>query len=111
MENKVNLKPIYLAEKLLRIRQIMGLSQNEILARMGLSESLTRSRISEYEAGFGPPLLVLLRYARLANVTVDVLLDDELELPTQLPSPQRSDGIRRTPIKSPIKSAGKKIKQ
>jgi transcriptional regulator with XRE-family HTH domain len=95
MEKKESLKPLYLTQKLLRIRQALGLSQNEIIRHLGLSENLTRSRISEYEAGYGPPLVVLLRYARLANVWVEVLIDDELDLPAQLPSPQTSAGVKR----------------
>lgn len=95
MEKKQSLKPLYLTQKLLRIRQAMGLSQNEIITHLGLGANLTRSRISEYEAGYGPPLVVLLRYARLANVLVEVLIDDELDLPAQLPSPQTSAGVKR----------------
>jgi transcriptional regulator with XRE-family HTH domain len=39
------------------------------------------ARLSEYESGIREPdLLVLLRYARLAHVSVDVLIDDELRL-------------------------------
>ena len=95
MEKKQSLKPLYLTQKLLRIRQALGLSQNEIIMYLGLSENLTRSRISEYEAGYGPPLVVLLRYARLANVLVEVLIDDELDLPAKLPSLQTSAGVKR----------------
>ena len=46
---------------------------------------LYQSGIHEYEKGTRePPLPVLLRYARLANVYLDVLVDDELDLPAQL---------------------------
>jgi transcriptional regulator with XRE-family HTH domain len=38
--------------------------------------------VSEYERGLREPtLLVLLRYARLAGISVDALIDDELSLP------------------------------
>ena len=90
MERKARLKPKYLAPKLRQIRDALGLSQNEIIVQMGLTGELTRSRISEYEAGYGPPLVVLLRYARLANVIVDVLIDDALDLPAKLPHPQHA---------------------
>jgi hypothetical protein len=33
-----------------------------------------------------PTLMVLLRYARVAGVIVDVLIDDELDLPENLPA-------------------------
>lgn len=95
MGRKARMKPRYLAEKLQQIRLRMGLSQDGILERMQVADVLTRSRISEYEAGHEPPLPVLLRYARLANVLVEVLIDDELELPANLPSPKTSAGVRR----------------
>jgi transcriptional regulator with XRE-family HTH domain len=67
-----------------------------MLQRLGLHEKLSRTSISAYELGTGePPLPVLLDYARLANVWVDVLIDDELELPARLPSAKKSEGVRR----------------
>jgi transcriptional regulator with XRE-family HTH domain len=79
-------KPERLAEKLLQIRATLGLSQNEMLSRLGLSEGLFRSAISGYELGTRePPLPILLTYARLAGVCMDVLCDDKLELPQKLP--------------------------
>jgi transcriptional regulator with XRE-family HTH domain len=88
--------PLRLAEKLLHIRLALGLSQNEMLRRLGSPEMLQQSSISGYERGVRePPLLILLEYARAANVYVDVLLDDELDLPSRIPSPQRHEGIRR----------------
>ena len=79
-------KPKRLPEKLLSIRLALGLSQNEILGRLDLGESLLRNAISGYElGGIEPPLPVLLKYARLAGICVDVLIDDELDLPDKLP--------------------------
>jgi transcriptional regulator with XRE-family HTH domain len=78
-------KPERLAEKLIQVRVALGLSQNEILSRMGLTERLNRDDISKYERGVREPsLLVLLRYARTAGVSTDVLIDDELDLPAKL---------------------------
>jgi hypothetical protein len=37
-----------------------------------------------------------LKYARLVGVSTDVLIDDELDLPDKLPSPTKSEGVRRT---------------
>ena len=80
-------KPERLAEKLIQIRVALGLSQNEILSRMGLTERLNRDDISKYERGVREPsLLVLLRYARTAGVSTDVLIDDSLDLPAKLPT-------------------------
>ncbi len=38
-------KPIRLAEKLLQIRLALGLSQNELIRRLGLEDEITQSRI------------------------------------------------------------------
>jgi transcriptional regulator with XRE-family HTH domain len=84
MARGARLKPERLAEKLIRIRVTLGLSQNELIRR--LEVGLTQNRISEYETGKGePPLPILLRYARLAGVCVERLIDDELDLPDKLP--------------------------
>ncbi len=80
-------KPEYLAAKLLQIRATLGLSQNGMLKRLGLDEELFRSSISAYEHGKRePPYPVLLKYARVAGVCADVLIDDNLNLPAKLPS-------------------------
>lgn len=89
-------RPTRLAEKLLGIRQELQISQNEIISRLGISGELTQARISAYERGVRePPLLVLLKYARIANVSVEALIDDELDLPEKLPSHPKSEGIKR----------------
>lgn len=80
-------KPARLPEKLLQIRSALGLSQNEMLVRLGLGEKLYRTAVSGYELGTSePPLPVILQYARLAGVCTDVLLDDDLDLPAKLPA-------------------------
>ncbi|MBV8858609.1 MAG: helix-turn-helix transcriptional regulator [Acidobacteria bacterium] len=85
MARGARLKPDRLSEKLVQIRMALGLSQNELIRRLELD--LTQNRISEYETGRGePPLPVLLKYARLAGVSTDVLIDDELDLPGKLPN-------------------------
>jgi len=76
-----------LAGKLLQIREALGLSQSEMLRRLGFEKSLDYKRISEYELDKNePPLAVLLSYARAAGVCMDMLVDDELELPDRLPA-------------------------
>jgi len=55
------------------------LSQGDIAAKIGVKD---RASISGYERGERePPLPVLLAYARLAKVSVERLIDDELDLP------------------------------
>ncbi|HEY0081645.1 MAG TPA: helix-turn-helix transcriptional regulator [Pyrinomonadaceae bacterium] len=89
-------KPARLSEKLLQIRLALELSQDGMLQRLGLGEKLSRTTVSAYEVGTSePPLPVLLEYARAAGVWVDVLIDDELDLPDNLPTPTRHEGIRR----------------
>lgn len=89
-------KPKRLPEKLLQIRQALGLSQNGMLRRLGLPEKLIQTSISGYERGArDPSLLVLLEYAREAGVYLDVLVDDEIDLPAKLPASPKSEGIRR----------------
>lgn len=100
MGRKARQRPKRLAEKLAQIRTALGLSQNEMIKRLGAEDTLTQNRISEYELGVHEPsLLTLLQYARAANVLVEVLIDDELDLPARLPSAKRSEGVRRIPGK------------
>jgi transcriptional regulator with XRE-family HTH domain len=89
-------KPTRLAEKLSEIRRKLGLSQNEIIRRMGLTNEVTREEVSKFERGARvPPLPVLLCYARVAGVYTDVLIDDEVDLPTNLPTNPKHEGIKR----------------
>ncbi len=75
-------RPARLAEKLLHIRLSLGLSQSEMLERLGMAETGHRNFISDYERGVREPsLLQLLAYARSGQVSMDVLVDDELNLP------------------------------
>lgn len=90
MGSKARMKPARLAEKLLQIRNALGLSQSELVRRLGLEDVLEYKRISEFELGNAePPLPVLLRYARAANISTDTLIDDELDLPSKLPASSR----------------------
>lgn len=89
-------KPARLAEKLLQIRTALDLSQNGMLRRLEIAEKGYRNYISDFENGVREPSLpVLLKYARLAGVSMDVLVDDELDLPQQLPPLQTSDWVMK----------------
>jgi transcriptional regulator with XRE-family HTH domain len=89
-------KPAHLAKKLRQIRLSLGLSQNEMLRYFGLDEELFQGSISGYELGTRePPLPVLLKYALAANLYVEALIDDELDLPQNLPCKSKSEGTRR----------------
>jgi transcriptional regulator with XRE-family HTH domain len=95
MGKAVRERPARLAEKLLHIRQALGLSQNGMIRRVGMADNLVQADISTYEIDQRePPLKVLLAYARAANVSVEALIDDDLDLPERLPAKPRSEGIR-----------------
>jgi transcriptional regulator with XRE-family HTH domain len=91
MGTKPRQRPQRLGEKLLAIRNALGLSQSEMVRRLDV-EGIVPSQISEFETGKREPsLIVVLQYARAANVCADVLIDDELDLPAKLPAkPKRS---------------------
>jgi transcriptional regulator with XRE-family HTH domain len=88
-------KPKRLAEKLLTIRTALGLSQNGLIRRLGFTDDLTQAEISMFERGIRVPSLpVLLEYARAAGAYMEVLVDDGLNLPENLPTSPKSEGIR-----------------
>lgn len=85
MSRKSRLRVKNLPRKLLKIRQALNLSQGEMLRLLNFEELTDRSVISGYERGERePPLPVVLRYARVAGVSVDHLIDDDLSLPEQI---------------------------
>lgn len=92
-------RPEKLGEKLSQIRSALGLSQNGMLRALGWAETVDRSAVSDWENDVRePPLPVLLEYARAANIYVEVLIDDGLDLPNKLPSSRKSEGVRRSAI-------------
>jgi transcriptional regulator with XRE-family HTH domain len=75
-----------LAEKLLHIRQNLGLSQPQIVKQLGVAEMIHYTNISKYELDKNePPLMILLAYAKLAQVHLEVIVDDDIDLPSKLP--------------------------
>ena len=75
-------RPEKLAEKLKGIRLKLGLTQPQMFELLDDKKiKLYVGQISLFENGQRmPSLLVLLKYARLAKVSMDVLVDDELAL-------------------------------
>jgi len=109
-------RPTNLYYKLYRIRDELGLTQDEMLERLFsdgrlsiyFTERLSRSSISAYELDrLEPPLPVLVSYARVANVWVDVLIDDERDLPDEIPAPVKSGGIQLPPIRTVVQGTVK----
>src|SRR5690349_2647361 len=76
-----------LGEKLLQIRSALGLSQTEMLKRVGYADSIPYTRISDYELGKRvPPLPVVLEYARIAQIHLEDLFEDDSDIASKLPS-------------------------
>ena len=87
MGKRARRKPERLAEKLLRIREALGVSQGEMLRRLEVEDQIDYTAISKYELGRNEPsLIILLQYARVAGVSTDVLIDDRRDLPKMLPA-------------------------
>jgi transcriptional regulator with XRE-family HTH domain len=88
-------KPARLAAKLKQVRTALGLTQQQMFEKLGETRTaLYPGHIGLYESGQRePPLPVLLRYARIAGVYVDALIDDEIDLPVYLPAVTGAGGI------------------
>jgi transcriptional regulator with XRE-family HTH domain len=100
MGREVRERPEQLASKLRDIRKRLGLSQNAMIERLGLTGKLYQDYVSGYERNLREPtLLVLLRYAKVAGVSTDVLIDDDLKLPAKLPHSKASRTATRVTTK------------
>lgn len=81
-------QPARLSAKLCQIRSALGLTQQEMVERLKSQKTnltVYPGNISRFEQGLRePPLLVLLAYARAAGVSLDVLVDDDLDIPARL---------------------------
>ena len=74
-------RPTHLASKLLQIRQSLGISQAEMLKRLGLGRPYHYTFISKYELDKNePPLMVLLAYSKVSGISVETLIDDNVEV-------------------------------
>lgn len=79
--------PKRLGFKLRQIRVALGLTQEEMLKLLDLPPVITQSTLSAYERNAKlPPYFVLARYGDVANICIDVLVRDSLDLPGILPS-------------------------
>ena len=94
MSRTVRNGPARLAPKLKQIRESLGLSQSEMVKRLGAEEIINRTHIANYERGEREPTLpVLLKYSKAANIYLEVLADDSLDLPVGiLPCKDKSLG-------------------
>jgi transcriptional regulator with XRE-family HTH domain len=89
-------QPKHLPAKLLKIRQLLGLTQEQMASRLKhIKPSPQPGQVSRFEQGKREPsLLLLLEYARMAKVSTDVLIDDELDMPERLPRDLKSRRVR-----------------
>lgn len=74
--------PKKLGKKMKQIREGLGMSQREIVKALNYKDTpLRASQISQYETGQREPTMMLvLAYARLANVPMEYLVDDRIKL-------------------------------
>lgn len=91
-------RPKRLSDKLRQIREALGVSQSEMGRLLGLDEEFGRNYVSGYERDTREPTLeVLLRYSEVSKCWMNVLVDDEVDLPERIPNPQMHAGLRRRP--------------
>jgi transcriptional regulator with XRE-family HTH domain len=87
--------PKRLGAKLRQIRIGLGLTQEAMLKLLELPPVITQSTLSAYERNAKlPPYFVLARYGDVANVWIDVLVRDSLDLPEKLPSKNKQEGVQ-----------------
>jgi hypothetical protein len=84
-------KPARLHQKLLQIRLALGLTQPGMLRHLDYHKSpVYEGHISEFELGKRVPALpLLLRYARVGGVSMEALVDDEMDLPVGVKTESR----------------------
>jgi transcriptional regulator with XRE-family HTH domain len=85
-------QPDRLAEKLKELRTRLDYTLEEMslaLAQVKKSPP-AKSHIHRFESGAREPsLLVLLEYSRITGVSLETLVNDEIDLPRQLPPKRR----------------------
>ena len=88
-------RPRRLAIKLREIRNSLGLSQSQLHRQLRVESDIPYTRISDYELDKNEPtLMVLLEYARVAGVHLEEIVDDRVDLPTELPGPVKYGKVK-----------------
>jgi transcriptional regulator with XRE-family HTH domain len=80
-------KPDHLAPKLRQVREFLGLNLEEMAEALKRAKKSPPSKASIYRFERGerePSLLVLLEYSRIAGTSVEILIDDNLDLPKRI---------------------------
>jgi transcriptional regulator with XRE-family HTH domain len=86
--------PARLPEKLLKIRRLLDLTQEQLAERFShLPSAPHPGHISRFEQGLREPnLIYLLEISRLSGISLECILDDAQEVPDRLPA--RAKGKR-----------------
>lgn len=91
-------RPLQLATKLRLVRERLGLTKREMFHRLQSAgvPMIHEGYIALFEMGTREPdLLTLLSYSRIAGVSVEMLIDDDLKLPSVLPEVKGVTSIRK----------------
>lgn len=76
-------RPARLGEKLSAIRRYFDCTLEQMAEKLSDDIfSVRRQAVSQYELNDNePPLPILLRYARISGIAMEILVDDEIDLP------------------------------
>ena len=89
-------RPRNLNYKLSEIRRRLEITQEEMAKRLiefGAERTMSSGYVADFETGKREPsLLALLAYTRMVKVTMEALVDDEMELPRKLPGEVKQRG-------------------
>jgi transcriptional regulator with XRE-family HTH domain len=79
-------RPKRLGEKLRQIRASLDFTLEQMIEHLNYKDSpIYPTNISAMERGERePPLTLLLAYARAVRISADILIDDEMNLPSRL---------------------------
>lgn len=98
-------RPRLLAAKLRKMRDSLGLSQGELIECLGLTDYINQGDISDFERGIREPdLLTLKAYADEVGISTDDLIDDDVDLPEELPAANRARETSGKPQKRRAKA-------
>ena len=88
MGRKAQRRPKHLGEKLETIRKGLEITQAKMaeqLRERGAEDTTHSGYVAEFETGKRiPSVFTLLAYSKIAGISINVLIDDELDLPKRL---------------------------
>ena len=92
MGSASRVKPKKLAGKLLAIREYLDCTGLQLAEKLSDDQiKVQRTAIPRFEKGIREPsLIILLRYAKLVNISTDNLIDDQRELPERISASKKN---------------------